>query len=824
MKQFFKVVLLFTVLCTFYANAQRNKNKTPLIKEQTKFEKLQKQGKQFKGFFDFYYDDTKGSIYLLVDKDTQLNSEFLYINSLSAGIGSNDIGLDRGQLGNERVVYFSKAGNKLLLIQPNLKYRANTTNALEKQSVKEAFAQSVLFGFPIVETSESHYLVDLTPFLMQDTHGVSQRLKRTKQGSFKLDKSRSAIYLARTKAFPKNIELDVLLTFGGEATGNWIRSVAPTSSSISVNQHHSFVALPEVPFVPRKFDPRSGAIPFSYYDYSTPIEEPTRKVFALRHRLEKKDPNAELSEAKEPIVYYLDNGTPEPVRSALLEGGRWWNQAFEAAGYQNAFQIKILPDDADPLDVRYNVIQWVHRSTRGWSYGASVVDPRSGEILKGHVSLGSLRIRQDFMIAQGLTKAPYASENIDESPMSELAIARIRQLSAHEIGHTLGFAHNFAASTNGRASVMDYPHPKLDIIDGEISYKNAYAVGIGEWDKTSVRYSYSDFPNGVDEKDALNTILEESILAGNRFISDRDARPIGGAHPYAHLWDNGASAIQEYEHLLKVRSIALNNFSKDHLRDGEPYSILNDRLVPIYFLHRYQAEAIVKLVGGVDYSYGLKGNIEFKVSAVSPQIQKDALNAMIASLAPKQLSIPEKLLTQLPPAAFGYPKTRESFRSQTGVTFDFLGAASSLGNGIIKMILNPQRVSRLVQQKALAPDQLSFDETANLLTQAIFKKQYANSYHKAIQTQLKEVYLNSVFELHTNANTSASVKAISFGIINRIERFLNSSKDPHRFYYLDKIKRFYLNPQKFEAQETPVLPDGSPIGETPFCSQFPMNN
>ena len=822
MKSIFNYLTVFLIICSLTAQAQRSKKKNVTVQE-TKLNMLQSKALAYQGFFDFYYEENSGKVFLKVNKERQIDTEFLYINSLSAGIGSNDIGLDRGQLGDERVVYFSKAGNKLLLIQPNLKYRASTENALEKQSVKEAFAESVLFGFPIVETSSAEYLIEMTPFLMQDTHGVSQRLKRSKQGSFKLDKSRSAVSLDRTKAFPKNIELDVLLTFAGQAEGGWIRSVTPSSNSVSVKQHHSFVALPDVPFIPRNFDPRSGAIPFSYYDYSTPVETSTRKVYALRHRLEKTDPNAAQSKAKEPIVYYLDNGTPEPVRSALLEGGSWWNEAFEAAGFIDAFQIKMLPDDSDPLDVRYNVIQWVHRSTRGWSYGASVVDPRSGEILKGHVSLGSLRIRQDFMIAQGLTKDPYANGNTDETKMSELAIARIRQLSAHEIGHTLGFAHNFAASTNGRASVMDYPHPKLDVVAGAISYENAYAVGMGAWDKTSVRYSYSEFPEGTDETKELNSILEESILKGNRFISDQDARPIGGAHPYAHLWDNGASAIEEYNHLLNVRSIALKNFSDHQLRVGEPYSVLNDRLVPMYFLHRYQAEAIVKLIGGVDYSYGVKGPIPFEIATVAVETQKEALTAMINSLSSEVLAIPKSLLKQLPPTAFGYSATRESFRSQTGRVFDVLGAPASLGKGIMQMILNPERVSRLIQQKALDANQLSFDQLANELTKSIFKKQYRDSYHQAIQTQLKESYLNVLFGLHANNNTTASVKAISFGVIKRIENGLKKNTlEPHQAYYINKIKRFLDNPEAYEVQETPVLPDGSPIGTDTFCSQFTL--
>ncbi len=419
-----------------------------------------KELKTYDGYFDFYYEESTDKIYLKVEK---LNNEFLYVNSLASGIGSNDIGLDRGQLGSERVVYFEKAGNKLLLIQPNLKYRANTDNTLEKKSIEQAFAKSVLFGFKIVSNKGGYYIIDFTPFLMQDAHGVANRLKRKKEGTYKLDTSKSALSLERTKAFPKNVEFEALLTFKGEPTGKNLRSVAPTASLVSLVQHHSFIKLPDNKYTPRVFDTRSGAISMSYMDYAAPIEEDITKRFIIRHRLEKKNPKSKMSEAKEPIIYYLDPGTPEPVRSALLEGGRWWNEAYEAIGFKDAFQVKILPKDADPMDCRYNVIQWVHRSTRGWSYGASVVDPRTGEIIKGHVSLGSLRIRQDFLIAQALMNKPFAERDDNYQPMLDMALARIRQLSAHEVGHTIGFAHNFAASTNNRASVMDYPHPQVTI-------------------------------------------------------------------------------------------------------------------------------------------------------------------------------------------------------------------------------------------------------------------------------------------------------------------------------------------------------------------------
>ena len=360
--------------------------------------------KSFKGYFNFSYNEESGSITMEVK---ELNKEFLYVSSLSSGIGSNDIGLDRGQLGGERIVKFIKTGNKLLLVQPNQDYRALTDNELERNSIEQAFAKSVLFGFPIQQEKEGSYFIDVTPFLLQDMHGVSNRLKQSGEGQYNLDKTKSAIWLERTKAFPKNIELDVLLTFSGQPSGKHLRTVVPTASLVTVHQHHSFIELPDNNYQPRIFDVRSGAIPMSYMDYATPVQEQINKQYIIRHRLQKKNPENQMSKAVEPIIYYLDNGTPEPIRSALLDGAKWWNQAFEAAGFIDAFQVKMLPDDVDPLDCRYNVIQWVHRSTRGWSYGSSVVDPRTGEIIKGHVSLGSLRVRQDFLIAQALLNEPY---------------------------------------------------------------------------------------------------------------------------------------------------------------------------------------------------------------------------------------------------------------------------------------------------------------------------------------------------------------------------------------------------------------------------------
>jgi hypothetical protein len=764
---------------------------------------------KYEGLHTFYYDAQNDKVFLEVK---ELEKEFLYVYSLSSGIGSNDIGLDRGQLGNEQVVYFRKAGNKLLLIQPNLKYRALTENTLEKRSVEQAFAKSILFGFKIEEEKDGNYIIDITDFLMQDAHGVSERLKRTNQGTYSLDKSRSAIDLTRTKAFPKNIEFDLMLTFKGEPKGGNIRSVSPNPELVTVSQHHSFIELPDSGYKMREYDPRSGSYPFTYYDYATPVEESLVKRFVTRHRLEKKEPNATISEAKEPIIYYLDNGTPEPVRSALLEGGQWWNQAFEAIGYKDAFQLKMLPDDADPLDVRYNVIQWVHRSTRGWSYGSSITDPRTGEIIKGHVSLGSLRIRQDFLIAQALMNKPFAASDDDIQPMLELALARIRQLSAHEIGHTLGFAHNFAASTNGRASVMDYPHPYITLTNGAIDFSQAYDTGIGDWDKVTVAYSYADFAQGTPEKTGLNSILENAQKQGLRYISDQDARPMGSAHVLGHLWDNGSSASAELDRMLAVRAKAIENFSIDNIRTGEANSVLEDVFVPLYFFHRYQTEAATKLIGGLNYNYAVKGDGQLVVAPMSVKDQRKALSTVFKTLDAAEIAIPSDKLDLFPPRAIGFNRTRESFNGRTGVSFDALSAPETAADMTLGFLLHPERASRLIQQKSVDPNQLGLKEIIKGLEENTLMKTHKDDYKMQVQRTINYRVLYHIMNLAAHKEVHPQVNAIANDVLRSLKSKYMSSSDADQKEMARRIGIFMEEPDEFKVIAAPKLPDGSPIG------------
>lgn len=771
----------------------------------------------YEGFYDFYWDDNTGKIWLNIDR---FEEDFLYINALATGLGSNDIGLDRGQIGQDRLVHFYRSGNKVLLVQPNLNFRAITDNHLEKRSVDEAFAQSVLWGFTIHIRENDQVLVDATDFFLRDAFGVATRLQNMNQGNHRLDDSRSAMYLPRTKNFPKNSEFEAILTFTGDQSGAYLRSVAPSNEAVTVRQHHSFVELPDDNYKPRVFDPRSGFYPRGFQNYSAGVADPFIERFIPRHRLEKVDPDAEMSEAVEPIIFYVDSGAPEPIRTALIEGAQWWEEAFEAAGFKNAYKVKVLPEDVDPLDVRYNVIQWVHRSTRGWSYGRSVVDPRTGEIIKGHVSLGSLRIRQDYLIAEGLL-APY-EEGVEADPvMKEMALARIRQLSAHEVGHTIGIAHNFAASVNDRASVMDYPHPKVIINeDGSFDLSDAYDDAIGEWDKRVVMYGYTQFADEESEKVGLQKIIERNIDLGLQFISDLDARPEGGAHPYAHLWDNGEDAVAQMDHLMDVRRRALSRFSEANIQEGRPMSTLEDVLVPMYLYHRFQLEATVKILAGLNYTYAIRDDGQPVAEIVDPQWQREALNAMLKTVRADELALPEQIIALIPPKAYGYSYDREQFNRRTGLPFDAIGIAEAAADPVFRLLLNGQRAARLVEYNSRNPENPGLEEVIDAILMQTWTGHSSTGYRGEVERVVDRSALYHLMHLSANSSHASQVRAIATQrlkeLANELENNLGAAIDnaqlAHWEFAIDEINRFLANPESFEIPSALPLPPGAPIG------------
>jgi len=822
---------VFSSLLAVVAIAQTPAKETPGV-IQTIREKTAGM-KHLDGLIPLDWDARTGRLYLEIPRvDAEGKSaDFLFATSLPFGTGSNDLGLDRGQVSEGRIVHFERRGPKVLMVQPNLAFRTSSTDKDEQLAVKQSFAESVLWGFQLAaESPEGAILVDGTDFFLHDAHGVADTLTRLKQGSYKVDPSRSAIALDDTKAFSKNTEIEAELTFTTDAppSGEFVGNVTPDPHAMTVRERYSFIELPGPGFVPRKFVPRAGFFANDFRDYTAPLGDSLDQHLLVRHRLVKQDPKCVADcEAVTPIQYYVDRGAPEPVRTALLEGARWWDEAFQGAGWaKGTFRVDLLPEGADPMDVRYNIIQWVHRYTRGWSYGSVIADPRTGEILKGNVTLGSLRARQDYLIAEALL-SPYADgKRPADDPMLHMVLARIRQLSAHETGHTLGLAHNFAASTvKAGDSVMDYPHPLITLTsNGHIDTSLAYASGIGDWDKVAIDYGYRDFPDGMDSKAqdaALAKILWDADHAGQVFITDEDARPSGSAHPRAHLWDTGVDAADELERVLAVRDAALKNFGENAIKTGTPMAELEKTLVPLYLYHRYQAEAAIKEIAGLDYRYSQRGDGLPNPHVVDPKEQKKALQAVLKTLAPDTLTLPESILKLLPPVAPGYPRTKESFPSHTGLTFDPVAAAESAADLTLNVLLNPERASRIIEYHMRVPGSTSLREMMEAISAKVAERpEGGHTMSSEVERAVEFRALEAEMALAVDPAASSQARAIAQWHMKDLLKQWKSNAMPqdlaeaiHRAAMIDRLERFEAQPEKFIPAKTIEAPPGMPIGD-----------
>lgn len=650
---------------------------------------------------------------------------YIHAAGLTAGLGSNPVGLDRGLGDAGRIVVFRLAGGKVVLEQENWEYRASADNPAEKRAVRNSFASSILWAGKPEEGAPSGVVsVDLAPFFASDAMNVAGRLKARGQGSYKLDKERSFVAPGGVLLFPDNVEIDATVTFAADKAGDEVVEVAADGRSATLTLHHSFVRMPEEGFTSRAFDSRVGVIDMAHYDYSAPLGDQVQRAFARRFRLQRVDPAAETGPVKEPIVFYVDNGAPEPIQSALVEGASWWADAFEAAGFENAYRVEVLPEDAHPMDVRYNVIQWVHRQTRGWSYGGGVADPRTGEMLKARVILGSQRVRQDRMIFEGLAGTDKTGSGAPDDPL-QLSLARIRQLSAHEVGHTLGFAHNFAASTNNRASVMDYPAPLVrPNADAGLDFSQAYGVGVGPWDKFATRWLYAEFPEGVDEAAALEKMVDEAYASGLRFVDDAHGRSTGAAHPFGSVWDNGADPVASLDETMEVRARALAGFGDRVLKDGEPTSRMREVIAPIYLYHRYQTAAAAKLIGGYEFRHARKGDPNTLGAPVSAERQRAALASLLETVDPRALALPPAVTDRLTPtidAGYGWASGKEQFEGATGAMFDLSSAANAAASMTFAAIFHPARVARVIETGRRGDAALSLEEMFEASEAAVFR-------------------------------------------------------------------------------------------------------
>ena len=690
--------------------------------------------------------------------------------------------------------------------------------------MREAFAESVLWAGDLLAEHAAPapaWLIDATTLVVADRHGIADQLAATEQGKYTLDGGRSVPAFAESKSFPDNTELEAILTFQGDGKGTYVRAVAVDPTSLTLHQRLSLVRLPGPGFRPRLYHPASGAGgPVTFLDFAQPLGASLTVRYQCRFRLDKVDPGLASSPVVKPIVYYLDPGTPEPVRSALLDGARWWQEAFAAAGFVDAFRVELLPPGVDPDDVRYNVIVWAHRATRGWSYGDFLADPRTGEIIRGRVTLGSQRVRQDILIAESLT-APYGPGGDGGQAAREMALARLRQLAAHEVGHTLGFAHNFAASWRGHGaaagSVMDYPHPLLRLADGKVVLDDAYGVGVGPWDHFLVAHGYAEV--SPDEEPAALARLRADVAAqGLRYVSDPDARAPGAAHPDGLLWDFGADAVVTFDQLLAIRKVALAGFSTAVSPANRDLGELAARLVPVYLLHRYQTEAVARRLGGATYGYGEIGDSTPGATPVMALEQRAALARLVSTLAAETLALPANVLALLTPPGAERGRSREDFATRMTPLFDPLAAAEAAAALTTGFLFDPARLNRLSWQHAVDAAQPGIADLMRSILAGTWRHVPGGDApgRAAVQAAANWVALDAAVAALDSPELHPQVAAELRAELTTWQRTLaaptgGGTTDPGRSEAARYLAAYLTDPGQVVRRTRPEIPPGAPI-------------
>jgi hypothetical protein len=733
------------------------------------------------GFVPIYWDAGRGRVLAEVPA---FDRDVLYFVSAASGAGSVELPFDRGILVSE-VVHFQRSGPRVLVVAQNQRYRAVGGSSAQQENVRDSFATSVLAALPIEADENGRVLVDASPLFLRDAADVEGRLRRSNQGTFRFDAARSGFHQPRIKSFPQNAEVETIATFAADNPGLLVNNVTPDGRFFTLRVHHSLLQAPEG-YTPRVADPRIGVSTISFRDYAKPFDQDTETQWITRWRLEKQDPAAPMSEPKVPIVFYLDPGIPEPTRSAMRTGALWWNKAYEAAGFRNAVQVKDPTPDMDPMDIRYSWILWINRDERGFSSGGTFRDPRTGEILGSKTRMDSHRIRTignyfeaytpttdggnddgALFLGDASLAAALSSEQPDGIPGAERDLILMRQtlLTAHELGHVMGFQHNFSSSLNNFASVMEYPTPRVKVANGRLDLGDAFQRAIGPYDEMMAKYAYTVFPAGK-EKDGLESVIREMRAKGLHYLPETDPR---------WSWYDDRATPQEYlKETMAAREIMLRSYGPGILRPGEPLGALRDaRLWMTYLHHRWAIEAGQRFVGGMFHTYQLKGDSGPPTEIVPAATQREVLDLLLSAIRPAALEMPESLLAQLTP----HPSSNlEDLASD--YAFDHLRAARILSAMVLGDLLQPDRAARLVAFADRQQNALTLPDVLGQVMEATWSARPVDSArHASLRRVTERAALDALMILGAHADATPDVRAVVLQEIRRLGQQLATRKD-----------------------------------------------